>query len=99
MKKQVLPTQHIPSVLSYFNANAYSPDLLAEDLAQLPDDDLRELRIEMELWIENDGVTADFLNGFTSLGFSDDRKSRLFFETIFDHIFNGKEEPEATAFL
>jgi hypothetical protein len=84
----------ISGLLTYFNANAYSPELLPNDLAQTPQATVAGMRASMELLLEKNVLGVTEFKKATACEPRDHNAARSFFEQVYRFAFEDGDEPD-----
>jgi len=84
----------ISSILSYFNANAYAPEQLKEDLEQMNLEHLNSIQEKMIQLLKEKRLGLDEFRRVTACVAANERAAHKFFEDVYKYAFEDGEEPD-----
>ncbi|WP_298362589.1 hypothetical protein [uncultured Litoreibacter sp.] len=88
----------ISFLLVYFNANAYDPERLTEDLASMPVVDQEQAKQDLMFLLKEDRLGSSEFYAATSCSARNEVAARAFFEDVFKYAFEGGEEPSISEY-
>lgn len=86
----------ISAILAYFDANAYTPEVLIEDLAQTPEATVVSMRESMEILISEDMLGMQEFKKTTACEAKSEDAARAFFREVYRFAFENGSEPDLT---
>ncbi|WP_281859418.1 hypothetical protein [Litoreibacter halocynthiae] len=88
----------ISFLLLYFNANAYDPEQLTEDLASMPALDQEKANTDMAFLLSEHRLGLAEFHTATSCTAKDGVFARRFFEDVYRFAFENGEEPDISKY-
>ena len=86
----------VSHLFTYFNANAYGPEQLIEDLPTMPNTLQEKSKSDLRYLLDSNMLYADDFYEATACKAKDEASARKFFEDVYKYAFEGGEEPDVT---